>query len=208
MNKVQFLQTLATKGYDIGFGAKKNFASFDIINKLPSWVGFISLCIGIVQIAYTDIPYNKEMSIVLIFVGIAIIYLEVFKSKSSEYENEGVRLTRLYNQIRDLYQVVSSDINFDYNNYEAQYNQIINDFYSNSVSKQVFISHWYAHFKFFYEFQIDWMDEQLHFGFWKDKVPNSLKWLIYVISLVVIMKIFNQLDACKILQPLKNLLKI
>ncbi|WP_202703479.1 SLATT domain-containing protein, partial [Flavobacterium sp. UGB4466] len=100
MRKEEFLNTLAQKGYDIGFGAKKNFSSYDIINKLPSWIGFISLAVGIVQIAYENIPLNKELSILLIFAGIAIIYLEAFKSKTSEFETEGIRLTRSFNSIR------------------------------------------------------------------------------------------------------------
>ena len=67
MDKSNFLNTIAQKGYDIGFGAKKNFASFDIINKLPTWIGFISLAIGIIQIAYQDIPFNRVYVIKLIW---------------------------------------------------------------------------------------------------------------------------------------------
>jgi hypothetical protein len=184
MTKEDFLKNIAIKGYDIGFGAKKNFASYDIINKLPSWTGFISLVVGIIQIAYVNISFNKELSILLILIGIAIIYMEVFKSKTREFEQEGVRLTIIFNQMKDLYLKVKSDDNYEFGQYENEYNEYLTDFYSNTISKQVFISHWYAHFKFFYEMQIDWINEQLKFKFFKDKVPNSLK--IFLLLIIII----------------------
>ncbi|WP_026464999.1 SLATT domain-containing protein [Adhaeribacter aquaticus] len=191
MTKEVFLKTLATKGYDIGFGAKKNFASFDIINKLPSWIGFISLAIGILQIAYENIIYNKELSIILIFAGIAIIYLEVYKNKTDDYEKEGIRLTRLFNNMRDLYYKAKSDSSFRLETYENEYQNLLYEFYSKSISKQVFTSQWYAHFKFFYEMQIEWIDEQLKFSFIKDKLPNSLKIIILILLLILIIQFVN-----------------
>jgi hypothetical protein len=192
MNKNDFLNTLAQKGYDIGFGAKKNFASYDIINKLPSWVGFISLAIGIIQIAYENIPFNKELSILLIFVGIAILYIEVFKDKAEDYNNEGIRLTRIFNSIRDLYFLSKSDNNFNYQTYEAQYQNLLNDFYSNNNSKQVFMSQWFGHYKLFYEMQVQWFEDELQLKFFKDKVPNSLKTLLLIISIIILTCIFYE----------------
>lgn len=192
MRKEEFLNTLAQKGYDIGFGAKKNFASYDIINKLPSWVGFISLAIGIIQIAYDDISFNKELSISLIFIGIAIIYLEVFKSKVDDFENEGIRLTILFNSIRDLYYQAKSDSNFIYSNYENLYQNILSNFYSNNMSKQIFMSSWYAHFKFFYEMQTEWIENELKLNFFKDKLPNSLKIFFLIIIILTLLHLFYE----------------
>lgn len=186
MTKNDFLKTIATKGYDIGFGAKKNFASFDIISKLPCWTGFLSLSIGIIQIAYEDISFNKELSILLILVGIAILYLDVFKNKAEEFEKEGVRLMLIFNKMRDLYLKAKSDPNFVYSNFEVEYQNLLNDFYSHTISKQVFLSQWYAHFKFFYETQIEWIDEQLKFRFFRDKFPNSLKIIFYLIIIITL----------------------
>lgn len=192
MDKNDFLNTLAQKGYDIGFGAKKNFASYDIINKLPSWIGFISLTIGIIQIAYENIPFNKELSILLIFVGIAIMYIEVFKNKAEDYNNEGIRLTRIFNSIRDLYYLSKSDNNFNYQNYEVQYQNLLNDFYSNTISKQVFMSQWFAHYKLFYEMQVQWIEDELQLKFFKDKVPNSLKTILLIISIIILICILYE----------------
>ena len=36
MNKETLLKSFATNGYNLGLGAKKNFASYDIVIKLPS----------------------------------------------------------------------------------------------------------------------------------------------------------------------------
>lgn len=47
----------------------------------------------------------------------------------------------------------------------------------NCIPKQIFMSDWYAHYKFFWQHQIDWIDEQKHFKFWRDKVPLSLVFL-------------------------------
>ncbi|SDH81835.1 SLATT domain-containing protein [Myroides phaeus] len=187
MDKSKFLNTIAQKGYDIGFGAKKNFASFDILNKLPTWIGFISLAIGIIQIAYDNLPLNKELSILLIFIGIAIIYIEPFRNNIEQFESEGVRLTKLFNKLRDLYYSVESDSNYSYYQYENKYQDILNEFYSNSISKQVFMSQWFAHFKFFYELQIDWIDKELKFKFFKDKIPNSLKIFFFITFLLIIL---------------------
>ncbi len=207
MDKNNFLNNIAQKGYDIGFGAKKNFASFDIINKLPTWVGFISLAIGIIQIAYENIPINKELSIILIFVGIAIIYIEPYKNDVEKFEKEGVKLTRLFNRMRDLYYLVENDNNYQYANYENQYQTILNEFYSNNISKQVFMSQWFAHYKFFYELQIEWVDKELKFKFFRDKVPNSLKTTFLIILLLILLIIvygyktdisrFFKLFSCK-----------
>lgn len=191
MTKENFLKNLATKGYDVGFGAKKNFSSYDIINKLPSWIGFISLAIGVIQAAYENIRFNKEISILMIFVGIAILYADSFKGKLEEYEKEGVRLTRIYNKLRDLYLAAQSDSNFSYENYSVLYQSLLDDFYTNTITKQVFLSQWYAHFKFFYETEIDWVDEQLNFRFFKDKFPNSLKVFILIIIVIVLTIYFS-----------------
>jgi len=131
-------------------------------------------------------------SILLILVGIAILYLDVFKNKAEEFEKEGVRLTQIFNKMRDLYLKVKSDSNFAYSNFEVEYQNLLNDFYSNTVSKQVFLAHWYAHFKFFYEMQIDWVDEQLKFKFFKDKIPNSLKTIFFLIIIILTILLINE----------------
>ena len=42
MNKAELLKCIAETGYNVGFGAKKHFATYDLLEKMPGWIGFIS----------------------------------------------------------------------------------------------------------------------------------------------------------------------
>jgi hypothetical protein len=189
MTKEMLLKSLATNGYNVGFGAKKNFASYDIVIKLPSWIGFIVLAVGIIQLGYPVIGSCKWLSTILILVSVAALYINVFNSAADKFEEEGIRLTKLFNRLRNLYLKAKSSDKNDFTDEVTEMNNIMDEFYTNVISKQVFLSQWFAHFKFFYEMQIDWVDEQLKFGFFKDKIPNSLKSAI--IFLLIIFLIFG-----------------
>ena len=196
MNKEMVLKSIATNGYNIGFGAKKNFASYDIIIKLPSWIGFITLTLVIIQLGYPVIGNCKWLSTILILVSVAALYINVFNSTADNFEKEGVRLTKLFNHLRNLYLKVQSSPKNDFNEEIDEMNLIMNEFYSNTISKQVFLSQWFAHFKFFYEMQIDWIDEQLNFKFFKDKVPNSLKILLLILFVSLLIFSYYEYIRC------------
>lgn len=182
------LKSLATNGYNIGFGAKKNFASYDIVIKLPSWIGFTTLALGIIQLGYPVIGNCKWLSTILILVSVAALYINVFNSTADNFEKEGIRLTQLFNRLRNLYLKVKGSDKNDFTEEIAEMNNIMDEFYSNVISKQVFLSQWFAHFKFFGEMQIEWIDEQLKFKLFKDKIPNSLK--IFFVLLLISLLIF------------------
>jgi hypothetical protein len=186
MNKESLLKEIATNGYNVGFGAKKNFASYDILIKLPSWVGFISLSIGILQLGYDSLGGNKELSAFLIIISVAIMYLNCFNAKIDDFNEEGIRLTKLFNSLRLLYFKVKDYNKEDYNTESIELSKILDEYYSKSITKQVFMSQWYAHYKFFYEMQIDWVDEQLKFKFIKDKVPASIKIILSISTIVIL----------------------
>jgi hypothetical protein len=186
MNKESLLKEIATNGYNVGFGAKKNFASYDILIKLPSWVGFVSLSIGILQLGYDSLGGNKELSAFLIIISVAIMYLNSFNAKIDDFNEEGIRLTKLFNSLRLLYFKVKDSDKENYNTDSIELKEILTEYYSKSITKQVFMSQWYAHYKFFYEMQIVWVDEQLKFKFIKDKVPASLKIIVSITIIVTI----------------------
>jgi len=52
------------------------------------------------------------------------------------------------------------------------------EFFSAGETKQILFADWYAHYKFFWQHQIEWIDEQKHFRFWRDKVPLSFSFTI------------------------------
>lgn len=189
MNKKQFKKEIAENAYNVGFGAKKHFASYDILTKIPNWISFIGLSIGIIQIAYAEFPNQKEISVTLIIVSIAGFYINFSSKEINKYKKSGEKLTQIYNKLRQLYLTVEASENEKFKNEKKELETLLKSYYEVSITKQIFLSQWYAHFKFFYEFQIDWLDKELNFKFWKDKFPNSLKWIIYVILFIILVYI-------------------
>lgn len=184
MEKQALLKLIAEKAYDVGFGAKKHFASYDIICKMPYWISFFVLAAGVIQMGYPDFPCNKEISIGLIIVSIASVFLNKYSEAKDIYNQSGISITQQFNELKKLYFTVRSSTKTDFVDEENLLNKIESSFYNVSVSKQVFMSDWYAHIKFFYQFNIDWIDEELHFKFLKDKVPGSIR--IFIKGLVAL----------------------
>lgn len=181
MDKAGLLRTIAETGYNVGFGAKKTFATFDIAEKAPGWIGFISLAIGVYAL-YVDALATKFPSATLIVAGIAALYISFYKS--GEYEKAGNEQIRLFNRLRDLYREV--DGNADIATSQVKLAQIESEFYSVTISRQIFLSDWYAHYKFFAQTQTDWMNAQLNFRVWKDKIPLSAKVVLILSTLAIV----------------------
>lgn len=181
MDKAGLLRTIAETGYNVGFGAKKTFATFDIVEKGPGWIGFISLAIGVYAL-YVDALATKFPSATLVIAGIAALYISFYKS--GEYEAAGNEQIKLFNRLRDLYRAVEG--NADLAASQAKLAQIESEFYSVTISKQIFLSDWYAHYKFFAQTQIGWMNDQLKFKVWKDMIPLSAKTLITISALAIV----------------------
>ena len=94
-----------------------------------------------------------------------------------------------------MVKVKSSDKN-DFTDEVNEMNGIMEEYYSNVISKQVFMSQWFAHFKFFYEMQIDWIEDQIKFKFLKDKVPNSLKIILFLLFVSFLIFIYYEYIRC------------
>jgi hypothetical protein len=62
------------------------------------------------------------------------------------------------------------------------------------MTKQICFSDWDAHYKFFVQMQIDWIDEQKQFNLFADKVPLSF---MIVVLAVLIMGLFCIFQKCK-----------
>jgi hypothetical protein len=179
MDKAALLKTIAETGYNVGFGAKKTFATFDIVEKGPGWIGYISMAIGIFALCFETLA-TKVPSATLLVAGIAALMISSYRS--AEYQKVGNELIKLYNRLRDLYREVSE--NADIVESKAKLKSIEDEYYSITISKQIFLSDWYAHYKFFAQTQIEWLNEQLNFKLWKDMIPLSGKVVIILIGLV------------------------
>ena len=130
MTKNDLLKQIAESAYNIGFGAKKSFATFDIVDKIPGILNFFALSIGILALAI-DALNIKVVSASLIIFGVIGIYISKYDDKKDEYETSGSRITEFFNELKCLYHSVKAkpdDTNFDED--IAKMKEIENKFYS------------------------------------------------------------------------------
>jgi len=185
MEKKIILKQIAEKAYDIGFGAKKNFATYDISQKIPGFINFISLSIGILGL-FIETFTVKHISASLIILGIISLYVSPYTERNEIYEKNGVASTKLFNELKKLYYKIQSSDDTDYDTEIKELKRIENEFYSQTISKQILFSDWYAHYKFFWQHQINWIDEELNFKFWRDKIPLSAFIVSVTIFLIIL----------------------
>lgn len=185
MHKTALLKELAENGYNIGFGAKKNFATYDIISKLPGIISLVGLLIGVGQLAYPAYKYSTGISTLLIMASIIALTMSSYNAEKERYKEAGVEMTTLFNKLRVLYYTVQNSSEQEFTNEVEELERIKQRFYDISISQQIFGADWYAHYKFFSQHQIDWVNEQKQFKFFKDKVPKSFLFFIICIIAVV-----------------------
>ncbi len=185
MGKDELLKIIAESAYNIGFGAKKHFATYDIVEKAPNWIGFLSLSIGILSLVYEPLSI-KEISAALTVLGISGLYIAFYSNGNKDYVIAGKELTKLLEQLRKLYYEVKSSNSEDLTEHIEVHTNILNKTHDISISKQIFLSDWYAHYKFFWQSQIGWMNEQLKFQLFRDKIPLSLLLVIFVGIITII----------------------
>ncbi|WP_370882385.1 SLATT domain-containing protein [Oligosphaera ethanolica] len=94
---------------------------------------------------------------------------------------KGSDLTQLFNELKTLYFRVKSSNSDDLSSEEGELKRILDSYYGICIYKQILFSDWYAHYKFFWQNQIDWINEQKQFKFWRDKVPLSLTVFISIL---------------------------
>ncbi|RAM67145.1 SLATT domain-containing protein [Herbaspirillum rubrisubalbicans] len=184
MNKIQLLKSIADTGYNVGFGGRKHWATYDIVEKIPGIIGFLSTALGIFSLVYEKLS-EKALSAAILVFGLIALYITFYEQNKSKYEETAKKLTTLYNSLRDLYRTVQSHPNDDVAQFVEQLHEIENEYYATTISKQILFSDWYAHYKFFWQYQIDWVDEQKQFKFFRDKLPLSFMFWIVLILLIL-----------------------
>jgi hypothetical protein len=183
MSQALLLKNIAETGYNVGFGGRKHWATYDIVEKVPGIIGFFGTAFGIFSLVYDSLS-AKNISATMAVIGIIGIYISVYDSKKPEYEKSAIDITKIYNRLRDLYRKVqSASPSADLSNYRAELAALEDSYYNVSISKQILFSDWYAHYKFFWQYQIDWVAEQKKFSFIRDKVPLTA-WLALMAILV------------------------
>jgi len=189
MTQSEMLKLIARHGYNVGFGAKKNFATYDLICKASGWISFISLAVGVFALFIPELATNVISAILIIF-GVATMYIQFYDSEKQSYESAGIEQTKIFNELEVIYRNVKSDANFDYQRTQQSIDAIMSRFYGTVISKQIFGSNWYAHYKFYCEFEKAWVEEELNLTL-KDKIPLSL---CFLASLAII---FTKLSSGK-----------
>lgn len=184
MNKENLLKLIAESGYNLGYGAKKHFATFDLIEKMPGWLAFLAFVVGILGLFMPSFATNTVSAAMLVF-GISGLYINGYNSEKQSYDDCGKKLTACYNKLRSLYyEVQSLPDNTDFSSYVHKHDQLYEGAFDTTVSKQIFLSDWYAHYKFFWQQQVEWMDEQKHFSLFRDKLPLSFTAAAVVVILL------------------------
>lgn len=180
MDKNDLLRHIAETAYNVGYGAKMHFATHDIVDKVPGMISFLSMAVGVFAL-YIDELSIKHLSATFIVLGIVGLYINFYDSKKECYMNAGTKLTQTFNELKALYFIVKSAPDGDLPKHQDKLTQLEEGFCNDCISKQIIFSGWYAHYKFFWQHQIEWIDEQKKFSFFRDKIPLSLSVTVFVV---------------------------
>lgn len=192
MKREYLLKDIAQTGYNIGYAAKKHLATFDIVEKAPGWISIFSFAFGVLAFV---VPAFKDdlLAAFLLVVAYAVFYFNSYQDQRGKYAEVGSRLTTLFTKLRAIYyEVQSRGDHEDLDELAREYRAILDESQVIGISKQIFLSDWYAHYKFFWQAQTGWLDEQLHFSFWRDKVPLSA-----TVSVLVALVALSAWIVCK-----------
>jgi len=172
MEKATLLKMIAERGYDAGYCAKLHFSTFDIVEKTPGWIGLITTVIGIFALVVPAFQTNT-MSASIVAIGITTLYISFYNEKKSEYFEAGRKLTLVYDALKKLHAKVKVANPENLIAAEAEYDRLSSEIHALCMSKHIFSAGWLAHKKFFWEQQIDWIEESRPFNFYRDKIPLS-----------------------------------
>jgi hypothetical protein len=173
LNKELLLKDIAESGYNIGYAAKKHLATYDIVEKGPGWISILSFAVGVLALVIRQFD-NKVLAAFMLIVAYAVFYFNSYQEARGKYADAGSRLTSLFTSLRSLYYEVRSraeDAPVD--DLHVRYRAIVDESQHIGISKQIFLSDWYAHYKFFWQSERSWLEEKRPFTFWRDKIPLS-----------------------------------
>lgn len=190
MKKEDLARQIAEDAYNVGFGAKRNFATYDIINLIPSFLTFITLVVGIFAL-HIEVLNTKIISTFLILLSIVGIYASGFSEDREKYNQVGKKSTEMFGKLKNLYYEAQND-EADCAKLNEERSKIMNEFYSMSISRQALFSSLLAHYKFFWEWRknIAWVDKELNLSFFWDKLPISIYFFMVLLILLCLICYF------------------
>lgn len=173
MNRELLLKDVAESGYNIGYAAKKHLATYDIVEKAPGWISVMSFAFGILALGFPALD-SRVLAAFLLIVSYAVFYFNSYQDGRLEYARVGSRLTTLFTTLRSVYYEIQSRGEADnLDDLQARYRELLDESQRIGISKQIFLSDWYAHYKFFWQAERSWLQEKRPFTFWRDKIPLS-----------------------------------
>jgi hypothetical protein len=182
MTKPDLLRHIAETAYNVGYAAKKHFATYDLAAKAPGFISFLTFVVGL-YFLLIDFTAKKYFSAACLILGMVGLRISMWDQKKEEYAKAGQNLTGLFNKLKALYFQVKAAEAGDLSAFETQLATLQDEFNSMGLSNQMLLSDWYAHYKFFWQQQIDWIDEQKKFRFFRDKVPLSFLAVIVLLAI-------------------------
>ena len=159
-----------------------------MVAKLPGIRGFLSMAIGVFAL-YIDALSAKHLSASFIVLGIVGLYISFYNANKGNYIKAGEKLTQLFNNLKQLYFTVKTAEQNELISHQEKLSNIEKEFSESCVCKHLIFSGWYAHYKFFWQQQIEWIDEQKNFKFLRDKVPLSLS--VTMVVFIVLLFIYG-----------------
>ncbi|WKA60323.1 SLATT domain-containing protein [Planococcus shenhongbingii] len=185
------LKEIANYGYRAGFGAKKHFATYDMSQNIPITIAVIGILAGIGQVAYPDNNFSTGLAILLIMASIIGLIMNPFNEKKENYDKVGSELTEIFNELQNLFYEVKVSPEETYTEQREKLKSLVKEFNSTGLSHQMFGSDWYAHYKFFFQMEKQWIEEVRPFKLWGDKIPASL--LIFSVVVFLLPLAWNYL---------------
>jgi hypothetical protein len=183
MTKPDLLKHIAQTAYNVGYAAKKHFATYDLAAKAPGSISFLTFSVGLLFLLI-DFTAKKYFSAACIILGILGLRISMWEGKKEAYLDVGRQLTGIFNKLKALYFQVKAAEQNDFSAFETQLGAFEDEFNEVGLGNQMLFSDWYAHYKFFWQQQIDWIDEQLHFRLFRDKLPLSFMATVVLLLLV------------------------
>ncbi|MFJ8072260.1 SLATT domain-containing protein [Peribacillus sp. NPDC096447] len=193
MEKNTLLKNIAETGYNVGFGGKKHFMTYDLYRIFPRLISCVTIFIGIMQLTNiykenVQANIGDLLSASLIIVGIIGLVLDFHGDNKDSYEVAGKKLLSLFNELRGMYhEVKNTEEKIDLVRFNLRLKEIQKESDELSLSKQAIGTHIITHFGFFQVMQSKWVTAELKLTT-KDKFP-FLHWesfFLYLIGILII----------------------
>ncbi|MDD9173519.1 SLATT domain-containing protein [Aliivibrio sp. S2TY2] len=201
MNSSILKKDIAELAYNVTYGANRHFATFDIVSRLPAWIGFASLAFGIVGLAF-KVTTNLT-SVVFILLSIAALFITMYEPKKSDYEIRGVQLTKLSGNLLSLYRKAETDDPDVLNEVNQKFLELKDAYYSDggNIGQQILFSDVLAHYKMFgvKKQQSQWFVDELNLTLFRDKIPFFILLISSLTLLAMVTYGLYKLFACRLI---------